>query len=197
MRSYKQLSPAQRRQIEILNKAGKNQKETAQLLGVSPATICRELKRNMGQQGYCPKQAQIKTDERRKQAAKALKMTPALIVLIEAKIIMDWSPEKISGWLKNEQGIAISHERIYQLIRTDSRHGGTLYKHLRQNNKKHKKQHGAKDQRGQIRDSASIDERPVIVAEKTRPGNCEIDTAIGQNHQEALVSVVDRMSNSA
>jgi IS30 family transposase len=35
MRNYKQLSQAQRYRIGILNKAGKNQKETAELLGVS------------------------------------------------------------------------------------------------------------------------------------------------------------------
>jgi IS30 family transposase len=194
MRNYKQLSQAQRYQIEILNKAGKNQKEIAELLGVSPATISRELKRNKGKKGYRPKQAQIKTDKRRKQAAKALKMTPALILLIETHIVMDWSPEQISGWLKNERGIAISHERIYQHIWTDKRHGGTLYKHLRQSNKKRKKQYGSKDKRGQIRNRVSIDERPAIVAEKTRLGDWEIDTVIGQNHQGALVTIVDRVS---
>jgi len=72
MKTYKQLSQAQRYQIEILNKAGKNQKEIAELLGVSPGTICRELKRN---KGYRPKQAQIKAVKRRKEAAKTLKMT--------------------------------------------------------------------------------------------------------------------------
>ena len=36
-----------------LKKVGKNQKEIAELLvGVSPGTICRELKRNKGQKGY-------------------------------------------------------------------------------------------------------------------------------------------------
>jgi transposase, IS30 family len=139
------------------NKAGKNQKEIAELLGVSPATISRELKRNKGKKGYRPKQAQIKTDKRRKQAAKALKMTPALILLTETPIVMDWSPEQIAGWLKNKRGIAISHERIYQHIWTDKRHGGMLYKHLRQSNKKHKKQYGSKDKRGQIINRVSID----------------------------------------
>jgi IS30 family transposase len=28
---------------------------------------------------------------------------------------MRWSPEQISGWL-SEQGIKLSHERIYQMI---------------------------------------------------------------------------------
>ena len=92
MSNYKQLYQAQRYQIEILKKTGKNQKEIAALLGVSESTISRELKRNQGKKGYRPKQAQIKADTRKKQAAQALKMTPALILLIEARIRLDWSP---------------------------------------------------------------------------------------------------------
>jgi IS30 family transposase len=121
-------------------------------------------------------------------------MTPALIILTEARILMDWSPEQISGQLEDELGIMISHERIYQHIWTDKRHDGTLYTHLRQSNKKRKKQYGSKDKRGQIRNRISIDERPAIVAEKTRIGDWEIDTVIGQNHQGALVTIVDRVS---
>jgi IS30 family transposase len=107
---------------------------------------------------------------------------------------MDWSPEQISGWLKNNQGILISRERIYQHIWADKRHGGTLYRHLRHSNKQRKKQYGSKDKRGQLRNCVSIDERPAIVAEKTRLGDWAIDTVIGQNHQGALVTIVDRVS---
>ena len=194
MSNYKQLNQAQRYQIEILKKAGKNQKQIAELLGVSESTISRELTRNQGKKGYRPKQAQIKADNRKKRAAKALKMTPALILLIEAGILLDWSPEQVSGQLEDEFGILISHERIYQHIWTDKRHGGILYTHLRQYHKKRKKKYGSKDKRGQIRNRVSIDERPAIVAEKTRIGDWEIDTVIGQNHQGALVTIVDRVS---
>ena len=194
MSNYKQLNQAQRYQIEILKKAGKNQKEIAALLGVSESTISRELTRNEGKKGYRPKQAQIKADNRKKQAVKALKMTPALILLIEARILLDWSPVQVSGQLKDELGILISHERIYQHIWTDKRDGGTLYTHLRQCHKERKKKYGSKDKRGQIRNRVSIDERPTIVAEKTRIGDWEIDTVIGQNHQGALVTIVDRVS---
>ena len=194
MSNYKQLNQAQRYQIEILKKAGKNHKEIAALLGVSESTISRELTRNQGKKGYRPKQAQIKADNRKKQAAKVLKMTPALILLIEARILLDWSPVQVSGQLADELGILISHERIYQHIWTDKRHGGTLYTHLRQCHKERKKKYGSKDKRGQIRNRVSIDERPAIVAEKTRIGDWEIDTVIGQNHQGALVTIVDRVS---
>jgi IS30 family transposase len=194
MRTYKQLTQEQRYQIEILNKAGREQKEIAQLLGVSSSTITRELKRNGGKQGYCPNKAQKQADKRRKQAAKALKMTEKTILLIEEKICEDWSPEQVSGWLKKEYGISISHERIYQHVWTDKRQGGILYLHLRQSKKKRKKQYGSKDKRGQIRNRVSIDDRPEIVEEKTRIGDWEIDTVIGQNHQGALVTIVDRVS---
>ena len=194
MRNYKQLTQGQRYQIEVLKTAGKNQKKIAELLGVSESTVCRELKRNQGKRGYRPKQAQIKADKRRTQAVKALKMTAETIDLIDAKIVLDWSPEQISGWLKVDQGIKISHERIYQHIWTDKRNGGTLYQHLRQSNKKRKKKYGSKDKRGQIRNRVSIDERPEIVAQKARIGDWEIDTVIGKNHQGALVTIVDRVS---
>jgi IS30 family transposase len=124
------------------------------------------MQRNKGKKGYRPKQAQIKADKRKAQAAKALKTTATVIVLIEAKIVLDWSPEQISRSLKDELGILISHERICQHIWADKRHGGTLCTHLRQSNKKRKKQYGSKDKRSQIRNRVSIDERPAIVAEK-------------------------------
>jgi transposase, IS30 family len=63
MKNYKQLNQEQRYQIEILKKAGKTQKEIAELLEVSPATICRELTRNKGKKGYRSRQAQIKADK--------------------------------------------------------------------------------------------------------------------------------------
>jgi IS30 family transposase len=193
LKDYNQLTQATRYQIEILKKAGKNQKDIAVLVNVSPSTICRELRRNTGKRGYRPKQAQAKVDNRRKQAAKPLKMTSVAIGLVDSKIVVEWSPEQISGWLKQEQGIAISHERIYQHIWADKLAGGTLYRHLRHSGKK-RKQYGSKDKRGQIRNRISIDDRPAIVSEKTRLGDWEIDTVIGKNHQGALVTIVDRVS---
>jgi len=193
LKDYHQLTQELRYQIEILKKAGKNQKDIADLVNVSPSTICRELRRNKGKRGYRPKQAQAKADNRRKQTAKPLKMTPEAIALIDSKIVMDWSPEQISGWLEEGKGLFISHERIYQHIWADKLAGGALYKHLRHSGKK-RKQYGSKDKRGQIRNRISIDNRPMIVSEKTRLGDWEIDTVIGKNHQGALVTIVDRVS---
>jgi len=194
MKKYSQLTDVQRYQIEALKKAEKDQKTIASIIGVSASTISRELKRNTGQRGYRPKQAHSKALKRRKEAAKVIKMTTSVITLIETKIQLDWSPEQVSGWLNKAHDISISHERIYQHVREDKRQGGTLYKHLRYSHKKRKKQYGGKDKRGQIKNRVSIDERPEIVAQKTRIGDWEIDTVIGKNHQGALVTIVDRVS---
>jgi transposase, IS30 family len=39
---------------------------------------------------------------RREKASKAEKMTDVVIELIEDKLYQEWSPEQISGWLKEE-----------------------------------------------------------------------------------------------
>lgn len=194
MTDYKQLTEAQRYQIAALLKAGQTNKKIAEIVGVSEGTISRELTRNRGLRGYRPKQAQIKSDRRKQQAFKAVKMTAEVISLIESQVRLDWSPEQVSGWLDKAHGTRISHERIYQHIWADKRAGGDLYKHLRQVHKKRRKKYGSKDKRGQIVGRVGIAERPAIVDEKSRIGDWEIDTVIGKNHQGALVTLVDRKS---
>jgi IS30 family transposase len=157
-------------------------------------TISRKLKRNTGRRGYRPKQAQNKASRRKRNAAKAIKMTAEVIVLVNEQIRFDLSPEQVSGCLKARHGIHISHERIYQYIWADRRNGGDLYTHLRKRAKKRRKKYGSKDKPGQICNRVSIDQRPDIVDKKSRIGDWEIDTVIGQNHKGALVTIVDRHS---
>ena len=65
MKRYKQLTIEQRYQIYGLKKAGFDQSEIAIELNVDKETISRELKRNAGQRGWRPKQAQEKSVARR------------------------------------------------------------------------------------------------------------------------------------
>jgi len=60
--------------------------------------------------------------------------------------------------------------------------------------KKRRKRYGKYDRRGQIANRKSIDQRPLIVANKERVGDWEADTIIGKNHQQAIVSLVERRS---
>ena len=124
MKTYKQLTYELRCQIYALNKTGMSQNKIARQLNVSQSTISRELLRNTGKRDYRIKQAQTSTDIRRLAACKAIKMTTSLIALIELNIIEKWSPQQISGWLREEQSIAISHETIYQHVWSDKKSGG-------------------------------------------------------------------------
>ena len=193
MITYNQLNQAQRYQIEILKKAGKENKEIAELIETSAATISRELRRNGGESGYDAEEAHARAEQRKQQGRSPTKMTAQVIQQIRKGLLFDHSPEQVSGALKVEQGISVSQEWIYQYIARDKREGGDLYKHLRQAGKR-RKRYRSKDTRGQLCNRVSIEQRPDIVDEKSRVGDWEIDTVIGQNHKGALVTIVERKS---
>ena len=102
-----------------------------------------------------------------------------------------WSPEQISGWL-SEQGIKLSHQRIYQMIWDDKREGGNLWRCLRRRGKRYNKRAGKNAGRGQIPNRIDISERPAIVARKTRLGDWEGDTVVGAGHKGGLLTPVER-----
>ena len=189
---YKQLTFEQRIEIYALLKAGYNQTQIAEFIGVSKTTICREIKRNTGLKGYRPKQANQQTLDRKHNAKKHIRFTNEVQNEVIKYLNQDWSPEQISGWLKANNQLAVSHETIYQFIIRQQKNGGDLYTHLRQNRKKRRKRIKTKDRRGQIPDRVSIDQRPAIVDNKERIGDWEIDTVIGKNHKGALVTAVER-----
>ena len=194
MNNYSQLTQEQRYHISGLRKAGKLQIHIAHEIGVHKSTISRELRRNCGYRGYRPQQAHQRALSNRYQAEKRIKFTPELIKIVTEKILLDWSPDQISGYLKKETIANISHERIYQFLLVDKKAGDKLYAHLRHSGKKRKKRYGSKDRRGQIKNRVSIDERPEIVEKKQRIGDWEGDTIIGKQQQKSIVTLVDRVS---
>ena len=63
MGAYKQLTYEQRCQIQVLMKTGNSQREVAEMMGIHPSTLSRELRRNSGLRGYRHQQAQRLADE--------------------------------------------------------------------------------------------------------------------------------------
>ena len=194
MRTYTQLTQAQRYQIYALMKMGHPQTQIATCIGVDKSTISRELSRNRGQRGYRPKQAHRLALSRRKQGQ--YRIQAETWVLIEAKIRLDWSPEQIAGWLLKHYHIQVSHEWIYQYILRDKQAGGDLYQHLRCQ-KKRRKRYGRHDRRGQLPNRRSIEERPAIVDQRQRIGDWEVDTIVGKGHHQAVVTLTERKSRLA
>jgi len=190
--SYTQLTREQRYQIYALLKEQHKQQQIAHNLGVHPATISREVRRNCGQRGYRPKQAD-ETAQQRKQQRVTARIQPETWARVAALLRQEWSPEQIAGRLALEKQPTVSHERIYQYIYADKARGGDLSHHLRCQ-KARRKRYGSYDRRGQLKGRRSIDERPAVVATKERLGDWEGDTIIGRKHQQAIVSLVERQS---
>ena len=192
--AYKQLTPEERYGLKAYMQAGFSISQIAKELMVHKTTLYREIKRNTGRRGYRPKQANMKALERRHYSKKKSRLTTDLIARIVYLLRLDLSPEQISGYLKNNHNINISHETIYQYVLTNKAKGGDLYKHLRHSSKRRKKRYGSNSKRGQIPGRVSIDDRPEIVDLKARIGDWETDTVIGKNHKGALVTAVERKS---
>jgi IS30 family transposase len=189
--SYTQLTREQRYQIKALLKTGHTKSKIAAVIGVHRSTIYRELKRNIGQRNYRPKQAHKKALTRRKRKVKP-RIMPQDWQLVEEKLREDWSPEQISGIMK-KTGFSISAEWIYLYVYADKRTGGELWKHLRQQ-KKRRKRAGGRDRRGKIPNRVGIEERPAIVDERKRLGDWEGDTIVGKGHRGAVLTLVERQS---
>jgi transposase, IS30 family len=198
---YKQLDFVKRCQIYGFLKAGYNNSQIAKEIGVHKSTLSRELKRNitffytkLGSWQYKPTYAQRYASNRHKIKPKYLKFTKEVEAFVREKILCDWSPEQIGGYAKRHKLFDVSHERIYQFILKDKQNGGNLYKHLRHQHKKYRKRYGSPNRLGPIRNRRFIDERPIVVDEKKRIGDWEIDTIIGKNRKQAIVTIVERLS---
>ncbi len=114
-KSYKHLTHDQRCQIYTLKERSDSLADIARILGVHRSTITRELERNSGTRDYDYEKAHRKAQNRRKQSH-CLKMTSKMILVIEEKIKIDWSPEQIAGWLKKQGCEYVSYETIVSVL---------------------------------------------------------------------------------
>ena len=124
--------------------------------------------------------------------------------LVASKLILDWSPEQISGWLKNQhphdESLRVSHETIYRSLFIQAR--GALKKELmdhlrskrRMRRSRHSSEHG--QSRGQIVEAISIRERPAEVEDRAIPGHWEGDLLAGGKNSY-IATLVERHSRFA
>jgi transposase, IS30 family len=199
MNRYHQLTREQRYQLEALIANQYRPSIAAGTLGVSPSTICRELRRNGsvvdGQLVYRAKEAQRRTDQRRiDKGAASRKIRGDLQVLVETKLRLGWSPEQICGRLQRERGLQLSHETIYQHVIRDAcargslryslRHGGYGYRRLR-------KTRYVRLPRSPRR---SIVERPLHVEQRRQTGHWERDLVLSKRPGPAVLVMAERAS---
>jgi transposase, IS30 family len=194
--SMSQLTQEQRYTIGVLKKEKRTQTYIAAQIGKDKSVVCRELSRNSDKRSgeYKADLAHRKCLERHEKKSKKIRFTSAIKSLVEEYIIKDYSPEQIAGFCKKENVDCVSHERIYQYLWRDKKQGGALYKHLRTQGKRYRKRGSSKDKRGQIVGRVGIEKRPIVVDEKNRFGDIEIDLVIGEHHKQALLTINDRLT---
>jgi IS30 family transposase len=201
-RSSRVLSRVEREEISRGIAAGDSMRTIANALEREPSTVSREIARHGGREAYRADAADEEawTAARRPKRCR-LATNRRLQRVVVKKLRLQWSPEQISGWLKEEypdaQDMQISHETIYRSLFIQAR--GVLKKellgHLRTRRPLRRSRHATlrKQSRGQIVDAISIRERPAEIEDRAIPGHWEGDLIAGINNSY-IATLVERHS---
>lgn len=197
--TYHQITSEERYTIAALRTEGFCASDIARRLGRHRSTISREVRRNSSRcdGSYRPTKAIERTNGRRSRARRNQRFTKADFALVEKKLKADWSPEQISGRLRRDGELSISHETIYIHVWRDKEAGGLLYRHLRCSPKLRRKRHNSYDSRGRMAGKRHISERPSSIDKRRTLGHWEIDTVVGKGAQDCVTTLVERMTGFA
>lgn len=192
----KHLNSQQRYEISFRLQNKERKIDIARALGVHRSTISREVARNKSHRGKYDAEKAQKLSEKRMSARNHY-----TVLTEEIKYYVDfcltqyqWSPEQISGRRRVLGQTPISHETIYRYV-WDEKHkwGKPLYMHLRHRGRCHNRRGSSYKSRG-IPGRVGIEERPPVVDEKKRFGDLEIDTIVGKNRRNVIMTINDRES---
>src|SRR5262245_5044730 len=138
--------------LAALRTLGLSGAEIARQLGRHRSTVGRELRRNSAPYdgGYRCVRAHQRAHARRCRSPRNSQFQPAQWERIEELLQEEWSPEQVSGFLRQRGELSISHETIYRHVWRDLKEGGTLHTHLRGARKQRRKRYGCYDSRGRL-----------------------------------------------
>jgi transposase, IS30 family len=169
--------------------------EIARRMGRHPSTIGRELRRNAstGDGGYRASQAQEHRNGRRSRNRGWTKLSPKQWRIVDDLLREGFSPEQISGRLRDTGTLRVSHETIYRHVWADKIASGLLYLCLRQRTRRRRKRYATNERRGRVAGKRHITNRPAAANDRTEFGHWEIDTIHGSD-RNSIVSVVERIT---
>jgi IS30 family transposase len=166
------------------------------------STVSRGVNRNGGVGRYRAADAEVRawTHAKRPKLCK-LAVDAELQQIVASKLAQNWSPEQISGWMKqrypDRPTMRISHETTYRSLFIQAR--GVFKKELQSHLRTRRKMRRAKSattegqQRGRIIDAVSIRERPAEVEDRAVPGHWEGDLISGSSNSH-IATLVERRS---
>lgn len=201
-RSRRALTLGEREDISRGIASGCSMRVIAQGLSRACSTVSREVARHGGRAQYRANQAdQQAWESALRPKVCRLALHEKLRTLVASKLMQDWSPEQISGWLKqsypDDESLRVSHETIYRSLFIQARGAlkQELVRHLRSKRRirrsRHSSVHG--HSQGRIVDAISIRERPAEVEDRAVPGHWEGDLLRGAGNSH-VVTLVERYS---
>jgi IS30 family transposase len=201
-RALKVLALVEREIISRGIAADESTRAIARRLNRSASTISREIARHGGRGAYRATQADRRAWRKARRPKRCLlAINRRLCEAVTSKLMLEWSPEQISGWLKlkyaDDESMRVSHETIYRSLFIQAR--GVFKKqligHLRSGRKlRHSRKAGKNPElRGRIPDAVSIRERPAEVEDRAVPGHWEGDLISGSKNSH-IVTLVERRS---
>lgn len=173
----------------------------AMALHRSPASVCREIRKNERYDGYDPHYAHVRARTRRqdsKYQGMKVKAYPELEQYIAEKIRSGWSPDVIAGTWRQERkkrGVSatITARGIYKYLY--SPYGQRLCRYLKSGQYGRRKRKAKLGKKILIPERILIDERPLIIAMRKRYGDFEGDTlGVPKYTMATIAAVVERKS---
>ena len=204
-RSRLALTLAEREDISRGIASGSSIRKIARHVDRAASTVSREVTRHGGRPAYRAHEANDQAwDSALRPKGSLFSVNRKLRNIVASKLILDWSPEQISGWLKTQYpddgSLRVSHETIYRSLFIQAR--GVLKKelmdHLRSKRRMRRSRHASAggQSRGQIVDAISIRERPPEVEDRAIPGHWEGDLLSGAKNSY-IATLVERHSRFA
>ena len=193
--TYGHIKKAERSEISILLKKRYSYGDIAEALGRNKSAVSREIRRNSTNGVYDPEKAHHKARAKRlysKYQGMKVVGNKELRDYVEAKLAKDWSPEEISGRIKEEDTHIkyISPKGVYKFVY--SIYGRRLEKHL---NYQGKKKSRTRIKTTKLEGRIFIDQRPKIVEHKRRFGDWEGDFIVsGKSGHGVLLVLHERKS---
>lgn len=200
---YRHLSAKERELIYLLLEQDFSYAAIGKILNRNKSSICREIKRNTGRNGfYSPSEACDKYRERRKNChARFCLDDPKLFEFVKDKIFnFQWSPEQIENRLRFENSeLSVSYATIYRGFRAGRFDYATPVsvrkgaRKLRHRGRKMHRNH-LQEKRGRFPVSNDIENRPASAQTRAVTGHWEADTVIGKKGKMCLLTLNDRKS---
>lgn len=202
--SPRYLSEDERIRLADLRREKRTIRDIGRLMGRSPSTISRELRRGSDARGrYHPFEAQRRAlGRRRLQRTSRLAGDPVLRDWVATKLKARWSPEQIAIRLRREfpddPARWLCAETIYQAVyRPDL---GGLPRELpgrvlrRRRRQRVRRRDAQRRRTGPVTGMTMIHDRDQAVLERSEVGHWEGDLIMGAGNATAIVTLVERVT---